>query len=567
MLRPMPEHGILRDLVVVLAAAILGVMLLHRLRLPAIAGLLLAGACVGPTGLGLIEDADAVARLAEIGVALLLFTIGLEFSLSGLRRIAWMVGVGGALQVGLTLLATFAIARLAGFEAERAVFAGFLVALSSTAIVLRSLSEHGETDAPHGKLIVGVLLFQDLCVVPMMLVVPMLAEGRAHPGAILRALAEAGAVVVATVVLARFILPRAFRLVARTQRRDVFLLAALLVGAGIGWATSAAGLSLALGAFLAGLVLADSEYGHQALADVLPLRDLFTSLFFVSIGMLLDLDVLRAEWLAVTLVAVGLLAGKFLVASLAGLVLRLPLRVALLSGAALAQIGEFSFVLAGAGAERGLLNPRELAIFLDASVLTMLVTPLVSLAGPWLVASAGKLEKFDTFLHARHAPEEARAARHGHTVVLGFGVGGELLARALEAAGLDYVLVDLDVERVRSARERGSPVTFGDVTRPEILEQAGVCEAAQVALLVNDPQATLAAVRAIRRLSTRVPITVRARYLRDAPLLRAAGATHVVAQEVEASLHVTADVLERLERTPEQVEELLRRARAQLGSD
>lgn len=563
----MPEHGILRDLVVVLGAAILGVLLLHRLRLPAIAGLLLAGALVGPTGLGLVEDQDAVARLAEIGVALLLFTIGLEFSLSGLRRIAWMVGVGGALQVGLTLLATFAVARLAGLDAERAVFAGFLVALSSTAIVLRSLSEHGETDAPHGKLIVGVLLFQDLCVVPMMLVVPMLAEGRAFPGAILRALAEAGAVVVATVVLARFILPRAFRLVARTQRRDVFLLAALLVGAGIGWATSAAGLSLALGAFLAGLVLADSEYGHQALADVLPLRDLFTSLFFVSIGMLLDLDVLRAEWLAVTLVAAGLLAGKFLVASLAGLVLRLPLRVALLSGAALAQIGEFSFVLAGAGAERGLLDPRELAVFLDASVLTMLVTPLVSLAGPWLVASAGKLGKVDAFLHAHETPEETRAARHGHTVVLGFGVGGELLARALEAAGLDYVLVDLDVERVRSARERGSPVTFGDVTRPEILELAGVREAAQVAILVNDPQATLAAVRAIRRLSTRVPVTVRARYLRDAPLLRAAGATHVVAQEVEASLHVTADVLERLERTPEQVEELLRRARAQLGSD
>lgn len=563
----MPEHGLLNDLVVVLAAAIFGVLLLHRLRLPAIAGLLFAGALVGPTGLGLIGDAEAVERLAEIGVALLLFTIGLEFSLSGLRRIAWMVGVGGALQVGLTLLATFAVARLAGWGVERAVFAGFLVALSSTAIVLRGLSEHGETDAPHGKLIVGVLLFQDLCVVPMMLVIPMLAEGRANAGSILLALGEAGAVVVATVVLARFILPRAFRLVARTQRRDVFLLAALLVGAGIGWATSAAGLSLALGAFLAGLVLADSEYGHQALADVLPLRDLFTSLFFVSVGMLLDLDVLRAEWLAVTLLAAGLLLAKFVVAALAGLALRLPLRVALLSGAALAQIGEFSFVLAGLGAERGLVAPRELAIFLDAAVLTMLVTPLVSLAGPWLVASAGKLGRVDELLHARATPAPTRAERHGHTVVLGFGVGGELLSRALEAAGLEYALVDLDVERVRSARERGSTVTFGDVTRPEILELAGVREAAQVAVLVNDPQATLAAVRAIRRLSHRVPITVRARFLRDAPLLRAAGATHVVAQEVEASLHVTADVLERLERTPEQVEELLRRARAQLGSD
>ena len=547
---PMVDHALLRDLTLVLAAAIAVVLVLHRVKLPAIAGFLVAGAVLGPSGLSLVRDAARIEVLAEVGVVLLLFTIGLEFSLSSLRRIARMVCVGGALQVGLTLAVTYALSRALDFAPARALFFGFLVALSSTAIVLRGLSERGEVNALHGRLIVGVLLFQDLCVVPMMLIVPMLAVDDARPMAVARALAEAAVVMALALLAARFIVPRVFHLVTRTGRRDGFLLAVVLACGAIAWATAEVGLSLALGAFLAGVILADGEYGHQALADVLPLRDLFTSLFFVSMGMLLDLTVLAEEPLVVTGLAGALLFGKFALAALAVLVMRLPLRVAVLSAVALAQIGEFSFVLADLGGDLGLISPRERALFLDASVLTMLVTPLALRLGPHLAAGARRLEGVERILGLRqvndgHATDELR----GHVVLLGFGVGGELLATALRRAQLPYVIVELDPERVRTARARGEPIHYGDATNAEILQRVRVADAAHVVLLLNDPDATLRATRAVRGRAPNVPLTARARFSADERHLSAAGADHVVAQEVEASLEIVGAILraERIE--------------------
>lgn len=283
---------ILEDLVILFGAALVVVLVLNRLRLPTIAGFLVAGAAIGPSGLGWIGNVHDIEQLAEIGVVLLLFTIGLEFSLRELRRLGRVLVVGGGLQVALTTAVVAGLAHLAGIEPARGIFYGFLVALSSTAIVLKGLAERGETDAPHGRLIVGVLLFQDLCVVPMMLLVPMLGGQGGGMAGIARALLTAAAVVVATLALARVVVPRALHLVAATRARDIFVLAIVLICAGVAWLTSLVGLSLALGAFLAGIALADSEYGHQAFADVLPLREIFTSLFFVSMGMLLDVRVL-----------------------------------------------------------------------------------------------------------------------------------------------------------------------------------------------------------------------------------------------------------------------------------
>ena len=542
----MDDHPLLRDLTVVLAAAVAVVLALHRLKLPAIAGFLVAGALLGPSGMSLVRDHERIETLAEIGVVLLLFTVGLEFSLASLRRIARMVCVGGALQVGLTLAATYLFARWLGFEPARALFAGFLVAMSSTAIVLRGLSDRGEVDAPHGRLIVGVLLFQDRCVVPMMLAVPMLAAGDAEPAAVGTALLQALLVTAAALFAARFVVPRGFHLVTRTGRRDVFLLAVVLACAAIAWSVSLVGLPLALGAFLAGVVLADSEYGHQALADVLPLRDLLTSLFFVSVGMLLDLEVLAREPLAVAGIAGALLAGKFGLVVLAVLVMRLPLRVAVLSGLALAQVGEFGFVLAEMGGKLGLLSARESALFLDASVLTMLVTPLALRVGPHLAESARRLEALERLFGVRHQRDAQHGEKlEGHVLLLGLGIGGEMLATALRNAGLAYHVVELDPARVGAARERGEPVSYGDATSPEILVRAHVKDAAQVVVLLNDADATLRATRAARALAPEVPITARARLSADVKRLLDAGATHVVAQEVEASLEVVGSVLVR----------------------
>jgi CPA2 family monovalent cation:H+ antiporter-2 len=539
----MTEAHIFGELVVVLGAAVVVVLVLSALRLPTIAGFIVAGAIIGPGALGWVSEPGQIDILAEIGVVLLLFTIGLEFSLSELRRIGRLVAVGGGLQVGLTTLATLAVATALGLSPQRGLFYGFLVALSSTAIVLRALAERGETDAPHGRLIVGALLFQDLCVVPMMLVAPLLAGGPGGLAVVPVVLGKAALLVAATLVLARLVVPRALHLVARTRRRDLFVLAVLLICAGIAWLTSAAGLSLPLGAFLAGVVLADSVYGHQALADVLPLRDTLSSVFFISMGMLLDFGVLASRPLGMAALVVAILAGKTAFAALAGLMMRFPLRVAVLAGVGLAQVGEFSFVLAKLGNGLGLVGETELRFFLAASVVTMIVTPVAVRLGPHLAAGAGRLAVLERLLGIRDTAPELEAGLSGHVVIMGYGVGGRLLAEALRSTGIPYVLVDIHAERVRAARAQGESALYGDVTSPEILIRARVESARQVVVLINDPDAIRRAVRVTRRLAPRVPILVRTRYLGEMKPLMKAGATDVVVQEFEASVEVIAQVL------------------------
>jgi monovalent cation:H+ antiporter-2, CPA2 family len=539
----MTELHLLGELVVILGAAVVVVLVLSALRLPTIAGFIVAGALVGPGALGWVSDPRQIDLLAEIGVVLLLFTIGLEFSLSELRRIGNLVALGGGLQVGLTTLATLAVTTALGLPPNRGLFYGFLVSLSSTAIVLRALAERGETDAPHGRLIVGALLFQDLCVVPMMLVAPLLAGRQGGLAAVPAALGKAALVVAATLALARLVVPRALHLVARTRRRDLFVLAVLLICAGIAWLTSSAGLSLPLGAFLAGVVLADSVYGHQALADVLPLRDTLSSVFFISMGMLLDFGVLASRPLGVAALVVAILVGKTVFAALAGLMMRFPLRVAILAGVGLAQVGEFSFVLAKLGDGLGLVGQTELRFFLAASVLTMIVTPVAVRLGPHVAAGAGRLAVLERLLGVRDTAPEPEAGPSGHVVVMGYGVGGRLLAEALRSTGIPYVLVDIHAERVRAARAQGEPALYGDVTSPEILTRVRVATARQVVVLINDPDAIRRAVRATRRLAPHVPILVRTRYLGEMKPLMEAGATDVVVQEFEASVEVIAHVL------------------------
>jgi CPA2 family monovalent cation:H+ antiporter-2 len=543
----MHEIGILRDLIVIFGAALAVVVVLSRLHLPAIAGFIVAGVILGPSGLGWVRDASEVQTLAEIGVALLLFTIGLELAPEELRRLGRTLVLGGGLEVALTTGVVALACHLAGLPGPKGIFLGFLVALSSTAIVLKGLADRGEVDAPHGRLTLGILIFQDLCVVPMILLVPALGGHGGGWLAIARALLTAAIVVVATLALARLVVPRALRLVAATRGRDLFILAVVLVAAGIAWLTSLAGASLALGAFLAGVVLAGSEYGHQALADTLSLRDIFTSLFFVSLGMLLDPRVLLREAPLVLALALAVLVGKTLLVTLAGLALRLPLRVALLAGLVLAQVGEFSFVLATMGAHDGLLDAREMGLFFAASVLTLLVTPFALRFGPGIADRASRLGALGRLGAGRG--QEPLPSLRGHVVVLGYGVGGGLLVEVLRAAGVPVTAFDLNAERVLEARGRGLPVSYGDVTSREILERAGVAHARQVAVLLNDPDATLRAVRAARLAGPAVAIVARARYVSDVPRLLAAGANEAVAQELEASFAVIERVTREM-RTP-----------------
>src|SRR3989440_6721250 len=388
------QYLLLRDLAVIFAGSLLVILVFYRLKLPALPGFIVAGILLGPNALGFVNDPQDVDGLAEVGVILLLFTIGIEFSLSRLKEMGRQILVGGFSQMGFTILATLA-AGLAFLGSWRvALFLGFLIALSSTAIVLKVMTDAGEIDAPHGRLATGVLIFQDLCVVPIMLVLPFLA-GKAEGGVVglLIALAKAALVVAGVILAARTVVPRALTEILRTRSRELFLIAVILVGTLTALGTAAAGASLALGAFLAGLVISESDYDHQAMAELLPFRDVFISLFFVAVGMLVQVAFLRDHPLLALGGVVGVMGGKALLAAVGPALMGYSGRVALLAGLAGSQIGEFSFVLAREGRGTGLLSEGLYQTFLAVAVLTMLLTPFLLQGGPMLI---DRLERMDT---------------------------------------------------------------------------------------------------------------------------------------------------------------------------
>jgi monovalent cation:H+ antiporter-2, CPA2 family len=559
----------LQDLVVVVLLGVAVTLLGARvLRLPTAAALLLAGALAGPNAFGLVGASETIEVLAEVGVVLLLFTIGLEFSLARLRQVARQVIVGGSLQVGLTGLATFGVAVALGENPRHAVFYAFVVALSSTAIVLRGLSERGEIDSPHGRFIVGALIFQDLCVVPMMLVVPLLGDDASAGGGaagIAVALGKAVVVVVLIMVVARVVVPRVFAWVDRTDSREVFLLGVVAVCIGTAWVTSLVGLSLALGAFLGGLVVADTEYGHRAMGDILPLRDIFMSIFFVSMGMLFEPSVLVDAPGAVVLLVAGFVLGKALLATMAAMAMRFPAQVALVAGLGLAQFGEFGFVLATVADSSGVLARSEIRELFNAGLISMFFTPVLVRLAPHVRAGARVLRPLDRLLGARGVDEadDDSAAWHDHVVVVGYGVSGRLLGASLERLRVPYLVLELNADTVRQESAGGVPIYYGDVTSTEALEHAHVQSARAVVLLINDRRAAVRAVSTIRRVAPDTPVHLRTHFLTDVPDLLRGGAQDVVVEEVEAGVEMLARVLRRFDVPRNVMDEELRAARDQ----
>lgn len=559
---------LLDELAEIAALGVVVTLVLSRLRLPAVAGLLFAGALAGPAAFGFVKSLEAISVLAELGVVLLLFTIGLEFSLSRLKDIFKQVALGGVLQVGLTTAAVAAGAVVLGQPVGRGIFFGFVFALSSTAIVLRALTERRELDAPHGRFIVGTLIFQDLCVVPMVLIVPLLVPGSDAGSAVTSiglALAKAAAVVVATIAVSRLVVPRLLRWVDSARSREVFLLAVLALCIGTAWLTSLAGLSLALGAFLGGMAIADTEFGHRAMGDVMPLRDAFVSIFFVSLGMLFDTHVVLEHPFLVLGLTAAFVFGKGALATLAALVMRFPPRVAWLAGVGLAQFGEFGFVLAQLGKQSGVVDAEGLAPVLSAGILSMFLTPLLVRAAPHVTAGEKLLAPLVKLLGARSIDEAdatpGETPPSGHVVLVGYGLSGQLLGRALLACGVKYIALELNADTVRSARAEGGTVYYGDATSPEALEHAHLAQARALILVMNDPSAVQRVVSLARRVAPQVPVLLRTRYLREKPALLELGAQDVVAEEVEGGLEMLVRVLHWLETPRNVIDRLLREAR------
>ena len=541
----MSDPSVLRELVIVLTATIAIVFVFQKLRLPNIVGFLLAGVIIGPHGFRLIQSVDQVENLAEIGVVLLLFTIGLEFSLETIlsvqRRVVW----AGLLQVVMTTLVVLAVARLLGASVEVGLFYGFLVSLSSTAIVLRIYHDRGEINSLQGRLASGLLLFQDLCVVPMMLLLPVLAgSGQDSIFLVVWVLAKSLITLVVIVWTARKLLPRLLHQVALLRNREIFVLFVVLVCFGTAWLTSESGLSLALGALVAGLVISESELSHQIVADILPLRDCFSGIFFISVGMLLNLGILSQDFRIALLELLLMIGIKSLVLFAVFWWLYRSVRLGVVLGLGLAQIGEFSFVLAKAGINFKLLSPADGQIFLAASILSMIATPfLIHWSHAWAFGFEG-LFKDIGFNRSTSGEANETPSATGHVIVVGYGLNGQNLARVLKEVGIPYRVLEMDPDLVRSAKAGGEPISFGDGTRPELLQQVGIEKARVLVVAISDPAATARLVSQARRLRTDLYIIVRTRYVAEIDHLYRLGANQVIPEEFETSVEIFARVLQ-----------------------
>ncbi len=539
------------DLLIILLVSVPVAYLSLRLKLPMLVGLMLTGMAIGPYGLGLIKELESIELLAEIGVMLLLFTIGLEFSIKRLGEMKRLVLIGGGLQVIVTTALVATVYAVIGRPVKQAVFFGFLVALSSTAIVLKSYVDRNEIDAPHGRAGVGILLFQDISIVLMLLAIPLL--GGDDVVSISRIAIDLGSALLALVLIvvgAWFFLPKFLHRVVSLKSPEVFLLTIVLFGLGMSWVTSHFGLSLALGGFIAGVVLADTEYNHQVTTEVLPFRDVFNSLFFVSIGLLLSVTSLISNIGVVLAVVLALIVGKAVVVWVIIRLIGYPQRVAALAALGLAQIGEFSFVLAKAGKGVGLFDEADYQIFLAAAVISMIATPFLIAAAPRLAEGFQALFSDGNRRGIENVEDEdihltSSGGLQQHTIIVGYGLNGRNLSRVLRAVGIPYVILELNAEVVKRAKNKGEKINFGDSTRREVLSHAAIDKAWSLVLAISDPHAARRTVKQARAMNQNLHIVVRTRYVAEIPELFKIGATEVIPEEFETSIEIFARVLTR----------------------
>jgi CPA2 family monovalent cation:H+ antiporter-2 len=533
----------LQSVLVLLASSVIAVALCRRLKLPALVGYLVTGLALGPHALGLVSNREETQHLAEFGVVFLMFSIGLEFSLGKLRSMRRVVfGLGGA-QVVATMALAVAVALAVGLPWQAGVALGGIAAMSSTAIVSRLLAERGELDSAHGRQVIGVLLFQDLAVVPLLVLIPALGQPPGALGLAVSAALGKAALALALVVLAGPRLMRAWLgIVARLRSNELFVLNVLLVILLLAFLTGLAGLSLVLGAFLAGMLISETEYRFQVEEDIKPYRDVLLGLFFITVGMMLDLKLVMAQAGLVIALFIALVGGKLaLVAGLSrvfGTAGGTALRVAL----ALAQGGEFGFVLLPLAASAGLVSDALAQALLAAMILSMLAAPFLISAADTIVMRVSRSEWMLRSLELHRVATQSMSAER-HVVVLGYGRNGQRLARLLEAEGLRYVALDLDPERVREAALAGDTVVFADSSRREALVAAGITRAAAAVVTFADVNAALRVLAHIHALNPAVPVIVRARDEADIGRLTEAGATEVVPEAFESGVMLASHTL------------------------
>ena len=539
------EHNALNDGLTLLALSVLVVWFLKRLKLPAILGYLFVGVLVGPYALGWLPEGDSIQLLAEIGVVFLLFMIGLEFSISKLIAMKTTVFGLGSIQVIISTLSGGTIAWLTGIEWHAAMIVGGALALSSTAIVAKQLSDQLEMQARHGQLAIAILLFQDLAVVPLLVIIPILAmdgeQSLTMP--ILIALAKGLFALFIMFQTGRWLLRPFYHIVAGARSAEIFTLATLFISLTAAWLTNQLGLSLALGAFMAGLMLSETEYKHQIETDIRPFRDVLMGLFFISVGAQLDVTVILREWFWIGLLCSGLIIGKGAVIVILTRIAGYELPVAFRTGLILGQAGEFSFAVLVVAISNNLLSLHEAQPVIAATLLSMLISPL-------LIRYNSKFTEYlfrNTYKSGLNAPpKELTSACENlskHVVICGFGRIGQNLAHILREMKVPYVALDLDHVLIREAWEAGENVFYGDSTHSEILQKAELDRAGALIITFDDPDIAEQIVLAARPINQETPIVVRSKDDRHMEKLHKIGASHVVPESFEASMMLANQVL------------------------
>jgi len=527
------------DILVFLAAAIIIVPIFQRIKVSPILGYLAAGVIIGPFGLALISDSKSAHTLAEFGVVFLLFMIGLELSLERLRSIGIKIFLLGLAQVVISSVVLGLIAYALGLPAKAAIIIGTGLALSSTAFVMKYLSEKGERATRFGLIVFAILLVQDLAVVPFLILVDLLGnEGSSFVEAFGGAAVRGTIALIVVVVLGRVLLKPLYKMIASTRSSELFVAATLLVVLGTGWIMTLAGLSMTLGAFLAGVLLSETQYRHQIEADIRPFRGILLGLFFMMIGMSIDISIILEQWLIVSGLLIGLLLTKTVIIVILSKIMGNKIAISIKVGLALAQGGEFGFVMFGAALTLGLIAANLANILLATIALSMIVTPLMFSLGKFIEAKINRDKELSTDIK-----DSDKNELNAQVLIAGFGRVGQTVAKVLSDANISYIALDLDQNRVAKCRKNGMNVFYGDTDQIKVLQSAGA-DQVQVAVITLDNKITSKnVVSSLRKNYPQLPIYVRAKDRKQSHILAEAGASAMVSEAAEASLQLGSIVL------------------------
>jgi len=541
----MHEFDFLRSLVIIYGLSAIVVFTLGKFRVPSLIGFLISGVLLGPYGLELISDVHLVEIFAEIGIVLLLFTIGMEFSLKKILTLRKTIFAGGFLQILITGLIVFFITVNSGHDFNSSIVMGGLVALSSTAIVLKLLFDRAEIDSLYGKSSMGILIFQDLSVVFFLLLLPMLNAQEGGVLNVFKILAESFLFIAAVIVSARLLVPKLLHQIVHSKIRELFVISIMFICLGTAYLTYELGFSLALGAFIAGLVVSESEYSYQAISDIMPFKDSFNGLFFISVGMLMDVNFFLANAGYIMLIVLIVIVVKIFSTTLAVLLTGSHLRIALHSALILSQVGEFSFILAVSALKLDLISDTVYQYFLSSTIITMLLTPLMFYISPtvstWVVS-----RKILARLESMKAVEQQRGfseRKSDHVIIVGFGLNGKNLALVLKELEVAYLVLEMNSQTIDEARKQGEPIIYGDGTSREILRKLNIKKAMVIVICISDPSATRNIVMMARKMNPNIYIVVRTRFLAEVEDLLETGADEVIPEEFETSIELFSRVL------------------------